>query len=254
MINNINGLIMFKNKIKECDQQKKNIDFFRPLSFEQSKQLKEHYKIGLTYSSNALEGNTLTLIETKVIIEDGLTIGGKSLTEIDEATGHAKAYDFIFEIIEKDKIELSDLKKIHKLFYQQIDSENAGQYRRKSVFISGMDTKFPVPEKIKDKMFEFETTLINLKEKLHPIEYAATIHNRLVTIHPFLDGNGRTARLLMNLILIRAGYSITIIPPIFRADYIKCAYEGNKDKHIEFINFLSSMVYESQKEYLELLR
>lgn len=243
----------FENKIKQCDQQKKKIDSFRPLSSEQSKQLKEHFKIGLTYSSNALEGNTLTLIETKVIIEDGLTIGGKSLTEINEAVGHAKAYDFMFELVEKESIAVSDVLQMHKLFYDQIDSENAGQYRTKSVFISGMDTKLPPPEDVKKLMEKFDKDLFNLQKKLHPIEYAATIHNRLVTIHPFLDGNGRTARLLMNLLLIRAGYTITIVPPIYRAEYIKCAYEGNKDNHTHFIHFLSCMVYESQKEYLNLL-
>lgn len=244
---------MFENKIKQCEQQKKEIDSFRPLSSEQSKQLKEHFKIGLTYSSNALEGNTLTLIETKVIVEDGLTIGGKSLTEINEATGHAKAYDFMFELVEKKSIEVSDVLKLHQFFYEQIDSENAGVYREKPVFISGMDTKLPAPEEIEGQMQGFGNDLATLKEKLNSIEYSATIHNRLVTIHPFLDGNGRTARLLMNLLLMRAGHTITIIPPIYRAEYIKCAYEGNKNNHKEFINFLSCMVYESQKEYLNLL-
>ena len=245
---------MFDNKISKCDQQKKEIDTYRPLNTEQAQQLKEHFKIGLTYSSNALEGNTLTLIETKVIIEDGLTIGGKSLKEIDEATGHSKAYDFIFEIIEKENIELSDILKIHQLFYQQIDPDNAGNYRSKKVFISGMDTKLPPPEQLNELMLQFEKEITSLRETYHPIKYAAIIHNKLVTIHPFLDGNGRTARLLMNLLLLRAGHTITIIPPIFRADYIKCAYEGNKNNHIEFVNFLSSMVYESQKEYLTLLK
>ncbi len=245
---------MFDNKIPECNQQKKDIDSFRPFNLETNQRLKDHFKIGLTYSSNALEGNTLTLIETKVIIEDGLTIGGKSLREIDEATGHSKAYDFIFEIIEKENIELTDLLKIHQLFYQQIDPDNAGRYREKKVFISGMDTKLPPPEKINDLMIQFEKDLTTLKNSYSPIEYAAIIHNKLVTIHPFSDGNGRTARLLMNLLLLRSGHTITIIPPIFRADYIRCAYEGNKNNHQEFINFLSSMVYESQKEYLQLLK
>ncbi|MBL6989056.1 MAG: Fic family protein [Bacteriovoracaceae bacterium] len=244
---------MFENKIKQCDEQKTKIDSFRPLTAAQSLALKEHYKIGLTYSSNALEGNTLTLIETKVIIEDGLTIGGKTLREIDEATGHAKAYDYIFEIVNLDTITLDNILQIHKLFYQQIDTENAGTYRKKAVFISGMDTKFPPPKKVESCMQKFEIELASKKEKLHIIEYAAVMHNKFVAIHPFLDGNGRTARLLMNLILLKAGYSITIIPPIFRANYIKCAYEGSKNNHTEFIHFLSSMVYESQKEFLTLL-
>jgi Fic family protein len=245
---------MFENKISKCDEQKKVIDSYRPFTPEQTKQLKDHFRIGLTYSSNALEGNTLTLIETKVIIEDGLTIGGKSLTEIDEATGHARAYDFIFDLVSKENANLDDIKKIHKLFYQNIDPDNAGMYRKQRVFISGMDVTLPDPEELEEMMKQFEKDLINLKSKLHPIAYAATIHNKFVTIHPFMDGNGRTARLLMNLLLMKAGHSITIIPPIYRTDYISAAYQGNKGKDEPFINLLSSMVYESQKEYLKLLK
>lgn len=245
---------MFDNKISKCDEQKKAIDSYCPFTPEQSKQLKDHFRIGLTYSSNALEGNTLTLIETKVIIEDGLTIGGKSLIEIDEATGHARAFDFIFDLIKIENVTLEDIKKIHKLFYQNIDPDNAGIFRKQKVFISGMDVTLPNPEQIEGMMKQFEKDLINLKCKLHPIAYAATIHNKFVTIHPFMDGNGRTARLLMNLILMKAGYSITIIPPIFRTDYISAAYQGNKGNDEPFINLLSSMVYESQKEYLKLLK
>ncbi|MBC7427993.1 MAG: Fic family protein [Bacteriovorax sp.] len=245
---------MFENKIDKCDIQKKEMDSLRPLSNDQSKALKEHFKIGLTYSSNALEGNTLTLIETKVIIEDGLTIGGKTLKEIDEATGHAKAYDFIFDIVQNDNITLQDILNIHKLFYQNIDPDNAGTYRTKKVFISGMDITLPGPEELNLLMSNFEKELKDLSSKLHPIELAATLHNKFVTIHPFLDGNGRTARLLMNLILLKNGYSITIIPPIYRAEYIACAYQGNKGNNIPFINLLSSMVYESQKEFLRLLK
>lgn len=243
-----------KNKISKCDEQKKIIDSYRPFTPEQSKQLKDHFRIGLTYSSNALEGNTLTLIETKVIIEDGLTIGGKSLIEIDEATGHARAYDFIFDLIKIENVTLEDIKKIHKLFYQNIDPDNAGIFRKQKVFISGMDVTLLSPEQLEGMMKQFEKDLINLKTKLHPIAYAATIHNKFVTIHPFMDGNGRTARLLMNLVLMKTGYSITIIPPIYRTDYISAAYQGNNGKDEPFINLLSSMVYESQKEYLKFLK
>lgn len=245
---------MFENKIDRCDIQKKEIDAFRPLSSEQAQMLKEHFKIGLTYSSNALEGNTLTLIETKVIIEDGLTIGGKTLREIDEATGHARAYDFIFELLSIPQIKLVDILKIHQLFYQNLDSDNAGKYRTKKVFISGMDVTLPAPEQVASLMHKLEQELNDLTNTLHPIELAATLHNKFVTIHPFLDGNGRTARLLMNLILLKSGYSITIIPPIYRTDYIASAYQGNKGNHLPFINLLSSMVYESQKEFLKLLK
>jgi Fic family protein len=242
---------MFENKINKCDDQKKKIDAFRPFSTEKSKLLKDHYRIGLTYSSNALEGNTLSLIETKVVIEDGLTIGGKTLREIDEVTGHAKAYDFIFNLL-NEEITLKSVKKIHQLFYEQIDIHNAGKYRTSQVIVTGLDAEFPKPSRIGSLMKAFLISLKNPKN-VHPIEHAAMIHNEFVTVHPFIDGNGRTARLLMNLILLKAGYSITIIPPVYRSEYIKCAYEGNKGNHHDFINFLSCMVYESQKELLRIL-
>ncbi len=133
--------------------------------------------------------------------------------------------------------------KIHNLFYQNIDPDNAGNYRTKKVFISGMDVTLPEPSELDLLMSNFEKEIKDLSSKLHPIELAATIHNKFVTIHPFLDGNGRTARLLMNLILLKNDYSITIIPPIYRAEYIACAYQENKGNHIPFINLLSSMVY-----------
>jgi Fic family protein len=117
-----------------------------------------------------------------------------------------------------------------------------------------MDVTLLSPEQLEGMMKQFEKDLINLKTKLHPIAYAATIHNKFVTIHPFMDGNGRTARLLMNLVLMKTGYSITIIPPIYRTDYISAAYQGNNGKDEPFINLLSSMVYESQKEYLKFLK
>jgi len=245
---------MFEIKIDKCDEQKKEIDSHRPFTIEQAKHLKDHFRIGLTYSSNALEGNTLTLIETKVIIEDGLTIGGKSLIEIDEATGHARAYDFIFELMKNNNVTLCDVLKIHKLFSQNIDPDNAGKYRTQKVFIPGMDVTLPGPDQIEKLMKEFAQDLVALKVQFHPIAYAATIHNKFVTIHPFMDGNGRTARLLMNLLLMKAGYSITIIPPVYRTDYISAAYQGNRGKDEPFINLLSCMVYESQKEYLKLSR
>ncbi|MCB9060844.1 MAG: Fic family protein [Halobacteriovoraceae bacterium] len=243
----------FDNKIKKCDIQKAQIDKFRPFSKIQGQMLKDHFKIGLTYSSNALEGNTLTLIETKVVIEDGLTIGGKTITEIEEATGHGKAYDFIFSLLEKDRILTDDICEIHKIFYSNIDAQNAGVFRKVPVKISGLDSELALPNRIIDLMNELENDFIKLSKNTHPIEFAATIHNKFVTIHPYMDGNGRTARLLMNLILMRGGFTITIIPPIYRSEYIECAYQGNKSNHLPFINMLSCMVYESQKEYLSFL-
>lgn len=246
----------YKNRIKEIDKLNKQIDQFRPINKNLSKQIKEYLRIGLTYSSNALEGNTLTETETKVVLEDGLTIAGKPLRDHFEASGHSEAFDAVYDLAKKKTISEKDILKIHKLFFYRIDRKNAGKYRSVPVIITGTDYLPPKPNEVPDLMKKFIKKLPTLRKKLHPVVYAATIHKEIVDIHPFLDGNGRTARLLMNLALFQHGYVITIIPPILRSDYlalVKKSQTGVKND-TDFINFISSMVYESTKDYLRLLK
>ena len=246
----------YKNRIKEIDKLNKQIDQFRPINKNLSKQIKEYLRIGLTYSSNALEGNTLTETETKVVLEDGLTIAGKPLRDHYEASGHSEAFDAVYDLAKKKTILEKDILKIHKLFFYRIDRKNAGKYRSVPVIITGTDYLPPKPNEVPDLIKKFIKKLPTLRKKLHPVVYAATIHKELVDIHPFVDGNGRTARLLMNLALFQHGYVITIIPPILRSDYlalVKKSQTGVKND-TDFINFISSMVYESTKDYLRLLK
>lgn len=244
---------MYRNCFTQNDEYKAKINALRPLSNEALAQIKEYYKVGLTYASNALEGNTLNLAETKVVLEDGLTIGGKPLKDHYETVGHAKAFDKIFELASNATITENDIKLLHKLFYEKIDSEKAGKYRTSQVIITGSDVELPKPDELNQKMQEFIMQLPTLKEKLHPVEYAAMVHVIFVNIHPFLDGNGRVARLLMNLALLQNGYNIVVIPPVVRADYILALQETNKGNNKNFINFISEMVLESQKEYLKII-
>ena len=244
---------MYRNCFTQNDVYKAKINALRPLSNEALAQIKEYYKVGLTYASNALEGNTLNLAETKVVLEDGLTIGGKPLKDHYETVGHAKAFDKIFELASNATITENDIKLLHKLFYEKIDSEKAGKYRTSQVIITGSDVELPKPDELNQKMQEFIMQLPTLKEKLHPVEYAAMVHIIFVNIHPFLDGNGRVARLLMNLALLQNGYNIVVIPPAVRADYILALQETNKGNNKNFINFISEMVLESQKEYLKII-
>ncbi len=244
---------MYRNCFIQNDEYKAKINALRPLSNEALAQIKEYYKVGLTYASNALEGNTLNLAETKVVLEDGLTIGGKPLKDHYETVGHAKAFDKIFELASNATITEDDIKLLHKLFYEKIDSEKAGKYRTSQVIITGSDVELPKPDELNQKMQEFIMQLPKLKEKLHPVEYAAMVHVIFVNIHPFLDGNGRVARLLMNLALLQNGYNIVVIPPVVRADYILALQETNKGNNKNFINFISEMVLESQKEYLKII-
>jgi len=243
----------YKNCFTQNDEYKTKINALRPLSKEALVQLKEYYKIGLTYASNALEGNTLDLVETKVVLEDGITVAGKPLKDHYEAVGHAKAFDKIIDLSKNTIFTEDDIKLLHKLFYNQIDDENAGKYRSSQVIITGSDIELPKPEELNYKMSEFVKSLPTIKETLHPVEYAAMVHIIFVNIHPFVDGNGRVARLLMNLALLQSGYNIVVIPPIVRTDYISALKDSNMGNYLPFVNFISEMVLESQKEYLKII-
>lgn len=244
---------MYQNRFKDNEEYKTKIDAHRPLNQDAIKQIQDYYKIGLTYSSNALEGNTLDLAETKVVLEDGLTISGKPMKDHLEAMGHADAFNKLIELVKTKTITEENIKELHKLFYNKIDADQAGKYRTKSIIVTGSDVDFPKPEELEGKMSEFVKKIPQIKQNMYPIEFAAMLHAIFVNIHPFIDGNGRVARLLLNLALLQAGYNITIIPPVVRADYIRALQESNHNNFEPFINFISEMVLESQKEYLRII-
>ena len=205
---------------KQIDALQKEINAFRPLNPDLLKQIKEYYKIGLTYSSNALEGNTLTESETKIVLEKGITIGGKPLRDHFEAVGHAEAYDFLYTLVSEKNLSEKEILQLHHLFYFRLDEKNAGSYRQSQVIITGSKYPLPKPIKVASLMKELIPRIAGYRKKYHPVHVAALVHKEFVFIHPFIDGNGRTARLLMNLILLQEGYDIAIIPPILRRDYI----------------------------------
>ncbi len=244
----------YLNKTGEVDKLKQEIDSYRPFEENLLLELKQFYRIGFTYSSNALEGNSLTESETKVVIENGLTIGGKSIREHNEALGHSDAYSFLNELAKNNQIAESDILELHRLFYHRINDEKAGKYRHEQVFISGTDYLPPKHGEIPNLMREFISKMPEWKETLHPVTYAAKLHERIANIHPFIDGNGRTARLVMNLALLQAGYPIAVIPPVLRGDYIYLISLTNKGNCEQFFNFISSVEYESAREYLRMLK
>jgi Fic family protein len=208
-------------KYEVLNKKKARLDNLRPLSFELAKNLDEWFKVELTYTSNALEGNSLTRKETAIVIEKGLTIGGKALVEHLEATNHAKALDTIHTLRKKKTTDIteSDVLTIHNIILHGIDDHNAGRYRQVPVRISGSSVVMPNPMKVPSLMIDFIAWLKS-ETNIHPVHFAGEAHYRLVTIHPFTDGNGRTARLLMNLILIMEGYPPAIIKPQERLAYI----------------------------------
>ncbi len=222
-------------------QKKQQLDSFRPLPLALTRNLEDWFKVELTYTSNAIEGNTLTRRETAVVIEKGLTVGGKSLKEHLEATNHAHALDFVHSLIKKNPAQFTakDVLGIHNIILKGVDDENAGHYRSVPVRISGAMVVLPNPRKVLDLMDDFQTWL-TAKHDLHPVAFAGEAHYRLVSIHPFVDGNGRTARLLMNLLLMMAGYPPAIIRKRDRLAYIasleKAQLGGSKEPYEKIIS------------------
>ena len=238
----------------KIDAQKSEIDSYRPFKESVVKRLREYFKIGLTYSSNALEGNTLTESETKVVLEDGITIGGKPVKYHLEALGHSDAYDFMHSVVSRSTICEKDILELHRLFYFRIDEDDSGKYRTEPVIITGSDAEFPRPKEIPQLMTQFMAKVPALKSAAHPVIFAAQLHIEFVNIHPFIDGNGRTARLLLNLALLQAGYGLAIIPPILRSQYISAVAQAQKGREQPFLDFIVDIVWESQKDYLRVLK
>jgi len=224
------------NIVESLKLKKKRLDEHSPFANNVINNLLEWFKIELTYSSNAIEGNTLSRLETAVVVQKGITIGGKLLKEHLEATNHAKAFDFILSLTNKNTVTEQDILEIHRLVLQNIENDDAGNYRNNRVRIAGTDVIFPNYIKIPELMTKF---INDLQHEQDPIEKALFAHYEFVTIHPFIDGNGRTARLLMNLILMQNGYPPAIIKPKDRLKYLKSLEQaqlgGSKDPYKEFV-------------------
>jgi len=194
----------------EIDAAKARLDSLRS---EDHPALLHALDIEYTFESNRIEGNTLTLRETGLVIDKGLTVGGKSMREHLEAINHYEAVLLLRELVQaQTPLTESLVKQLHGLILRGIDREKAGRYRGVPVLIAGSRHVPPQPWQVPLLMEECFRFYAEQRELLHPVELAAEMHERIVTIHPFLDGNGRTSRLVMNLILLQHGYPIANIP------------------------------------------
>lgn len=231
----------------KIDHLKATLDAHRPLPETVVKNLHEDLVLRWTYNSNAIEGNTLTLMETKVVLE-GITVGGKSLREHFEAINHRDAIMFVEELVQQREV-LSEwqIRNIHQLILKNIDEQNAGRYRNLNVLISGATHTPPDHVLVPEQMARF---VASLNPDLHPVEYAARVHVDFVGIHPFVDGNGRTSRLLMNLELMKAGFPPGVIPVEQRLRY----YQALDNAHVKgdyqpFIELIIEVVEKSFEPY-----
>ncbi|SMB79967.1 Fic/DOC family protein [Desulfonispora thiosulfatigenes DSM 11270] len=238
---------------EEIDKQKVLLDSKKPFSKIAINNLKKYYDVELTYNSNAIEGNTLTLTETKVVLEDGITIGkGKTLKEHLEVINHKEAIDYIEDIVRKDiNITETVIKNLHYIILKSINNENAGVYRNVNVLISGSEHRPPENFLVEEQMRELIYWYNENKVKLHPIELAAMFHHKYTYIHPFIDGNGRSARLLTNLILMRNGYPVCVIKIEARDEYMNALEKASvTGDYSDFIKVIEKAVSNSIDTYL----
>lgn len=226
--------------LERVSAKKARLDAARPLSPSVLNRLHEQLDVEWTYHSNAIEGSSLTLRETQLVLQHGLTVGGKSLQEHLEAINHQHAIHFVASLADKDEpITEYIVRSIHALVLRTIDDEEAGRYRRVQVYITGSEYVPPEPVAVPGLMADLGNWL-NSDEAaaLHPVERVAMAHFRLVHVHPFTDGNGRTARLLMNLVLMRAGYPPAVIRVEHRPVYydaLDAAHEGDTEPFVRLV-------------------
>jgi len=252
----INFSTSIQDLLAEADELKSRWSAAKPLNKTQLHKMKEFFNVNYTYDSNRIEGSTLTMQETHLVVNEGLTISGKSMREHLEAVNHYEAIDFIEGLV-KDKENLTEriLNEIHYLILNGIDRRNAGKYRNVPVYISGSSHKPPQPYLVAKQMEEVFEYYHTSKTTVHPIILAADMHEKVVTVHPYIDGNGRTSRLVMNLILLQNGYSIANIKgdDTSRLSYYKALEMVQTNNTLEpFYELIIKATIVSLKEHLEL--
>lgn len=243
-----------KKVLQEIDRLKKQLDQLRVID---SYRIAQALELEYTFDSNRIEGNTLTLQETDLVVNEGLTISGKSMREHLEAINHNEAVAYIKDLVQrKVQINERELLCIHNLVLRGIAPEHAGKYRNVQVMIKGSRHTPPQPFAIQKKMEEYFEWYREHKERLHPVLLAAEMHERLVTIHPFIDGNGRTSRLIMNLLLLQNGYVLANIKGDYanRMNYYKSLEAvQTKEDNESFLLFAAQIEKDCLMRYLQIL-
>lgn len=239
---------------QQINDKKARLERSRPFPKYTLKSLREKLLLEWTYNTNAIEGNTLTMNETKVVLE-GITVGGKTMREHLEVINHRDAISYVEEIVHKEE-QLSEwqIKNLHRLVLKGIDDEYAGVYRDQQVFIAGAKHTPPAHYLIKEKMEQMMKWYEEEGPHLHPVTRGAMLHAIFVGIHPFIDGNGRTSRLLLNLELMKDGFPPVIIKVENRLAYYEALDKAHTtEDYDDFIQLVAKEVEDSLDLYISVL-
>ena len=246
-----------KKKLSRIDKLKEKWSELKPLNFNQLSKLNGYFRVKYTYESNRIEGNTLTYQETHLVINEGLTIGGKSMNDHLEAINHNEAVHWLAELVSGDEdMNKRNVLDLHRLILKSIDSSNAGIYRKIPVRISGSQHEPPEPYLLEKLMEDYFSHYSKQRRILHPVILAAEAHERLVSIHPFTDGNGRTSRLVMNFVLLRNGFTLANLKgdDKSRLEYYKALEDVQVNNKPEpFYHLIADKVIESLEEHLKMV-
>jgi Fic family protein/DNA-binding XRE family transcriptional regulator len=243
-----------KTYLTDIDKLKKKLDNYRQFD---SYRIAQALELEYTFESNRIEGNTLTLKETDLVVNEGLTISGKSMREHLEAINHKEAIAYVKHLIDKNtEINEREVLSIHNLILRGIDQSNAGKYRNVQVMIKGSSHMPPAPFLVAKQMEDYFMWYQVNKDQVHPVILAAEMHERLVTIHPFIDGNGRTSRLVMNLILLKHGYVIANIKGDAQsrlAYYTTLEKAQTQNSKTDFIELVAQYEIQSLERYINII-
>jgi Fic family protein len=233
------------------EEKKARLDLHRPLAPAIARRLHEDLRIRLTYHSNAIEGNTLSLRETQVIIEEGITVGGHSLREHLEATNHARAFDELRHFVEAGTpITIETIHRFHALVLHDLD-ETAGQWREQQVYIRGSNHLPPPARQVPAYMEQWVNWLTHERLQYHPVVRAAIAHHGFVAVHPYIDGNGRCSRLLLNLQLLRDGYAPAFLLREWKLRYLEALHAADVGEYKSLVNLIGQAVEAGLDFYLD---
>ena len=248
-------MIVNKEIYERIIKKKKGLDSLKPFSKASLERLKENFNIESTYNSNAIEGNTLTKSETRLVIEEGITIGGKLMREHFEAINHQEAIGFVEKVVkEKKKITKEIICKINSLILTNTEEEEKGIYRLRKVHIEGASFVPAKPDLLPKLMKKFFDWLGKNRNSMNIVDFTALVHEKFTFIHPFIDGNGRCARLLINLLLMQKGFPPIVILKTERKKYIRTLEEAHKDNYGPFVNFIARNIERSISLWIDALK
>jgi Fic family protein len=212
-------------------------NWYGKLDAVEKKKYEDDFLVRFTYNSNAIEGNRLSLRETSMILTENIIPSGVSTQDYNEALNGKDCLEFIRNY--KGNLGKKVILKVHKTLTKNTGCRLVGEFRDSRVRISGSDWIPPAPEKVEGEIKEMLVWWANNQNKLHPVELAGILHNRMVRTHPFTDGNGRTARMLMNWALHKKGYPMFTIENKEKMEYYKAIEEGDKGQDMVFIHYLT---------------